>query len=782
MGHATVDVRRTLVITAALALSVGGAHAVYADGLQEQQDGVPAPTEEAVQVMPDETVQPDGDAPEVEGPAIEDAASNEGAEDAVGEPPAVDEPPVDGGSPVEPDVEPEPPQEAAGPEDEAVDVPEEQPLAAPCPGADGPYSATDASSAADVTMYDLLTPEEYANAFIATIDGDGSATFASLLAFAEQYVGLPYVWGGKDAELQGGFDCSGFAAHVMNSVCGAGIDAWNTNAAMMYHNYCDPVSREEARPGDLVFFTGTYGSPDYISHVGVYCGNGIMIDAGDPIGYHYIDLLHKADGVTKAGILFGRVRGTDITTGAATNLEQLGRLRVGDAWYTGSALEPSPTVVVAGYELEPGIDYTVSYHNNVGVGTATVVVTGVGSYTGTLTSTFDIVDPAGALPDGVYAIASNAGDLVMDIMYGSTSAGGEVGLFAGHGGDNQAFRITRLPNGYYSIVNVKSGLPLSHATNVSNLFEGVAVTQERPLDTRARQWMIKPSGAGGYVIASAWDSTMVAAFEGSCQSEAPVTMQSATGSSAQGWSFVEPGSTVAPGADGWRVEEGQTYYYENGARVTGEKAVGGQWYYFDPDRNGAMARGFVQLKGAYLDNGPKTVYYDAEGRMAHDERQIDGAWYHFDPDSGAMARGFLTLTGAYLDNGPKTVYYDSDGKMVHGEHQIDGAWYYFDPSSGGMTRGFVRLNGSYLAGGPKTVYYGPDGRMVHGERQVDGSWYYFDPSSGGMATGFVTLKGSYLHGGTKTVFYDSLGRMVHGERFINGRTCYFDPITGALRP
>lgn len=771
MNLTVLNVRRVLIPTAAFALAMGGLHLALVDEVRgEEIDGASA-AEAVLQV--DEAVRQDA-LGAGEGMSADETLSSE-------ETPAVGTMEPDECMGTESGFASAPEVGAVPDSTEDVSpVDQEQSPMLPCPGADGPYSASDESSAAHVSMRDLLTPEEYANAFIAPIDNDGSVTFARLLAFAEQYIGMPYVWGGKDASIQGGFDCSGFAAHVMNTMCGAGIDAWNTNAAMMYYDFCDPVGRDEARPGDLVFFTGTYGGPDYISHVGIYCGNGIMIDAGDPIGYHYIDLIYKADGATKAGILFGRVKGANVTAGSSTNLEILGHLRVGDAWYSGSPVEPEPVVVVAGHELKRGIDYAVSYFNNIEIGTATVVVTGIGSYVGTLSSSFDIVDPGRVLPDGIYTIASNTGGLVMDVMYGFTAAGGEVGLFAGHGGENQAFHVTRLSNGYYSIVNVKSGLPLSHATNVSNLVEGVVVTQERPLDTRARQWMIKPSTHGGYIVASAWDSSMVAAFEGSCDSEKLITMQNATGAASQAWLFSPVGST-APVGDGWSMEDGETYYYEAGTRVTGEKAIGGQWYYFDPDRDGAMARGFIELGGAYLDNGPKTVYYDAEGRMAHDERQIDGAWYHFDPDSGAMARGFLTLTGGYLDGGPKTVYYDANGKMVHGERQVDGAWYYFDPSSGAMTRGFVTLNGSYLAGGPKTVYYGTDGRMIYGERQIGGSWYYFDPCSGAMATGFVTLSGAYLDGGAKTVFYDAMGRMVYGERSINGRIFYFDPITGALR-
>ena len=702
MGHEMAHARRALLVTAALALTVGGAHAALADDSLKQEGSDALLTAEVT--MP---VEENGEASDAESQPVSD-----------------------------PEVAALASEEVAVPVESATvgdAKPDQATLSAPCPGADAPYSATDASSAADVSILDLLTEEEYQNAFLMTLDGDGSVTFGNLLVFAEQCRGLPYVWGGKDPDLQGGFDCSGFVAYVMNQVCGTDIDAWNWNAAMIYSDHCIPVSREEARPGDLVFFTGTYGGADYISHVGLYCGSGIMLDAGDPIGYHYIDQVYKADKVTKAGIYFGRVKGTDITSGSSIALESLGQARIGDVWYTGSPVEPDPSVVVAGRELTRNIDYMVEYRNNVGVGTATAVITGIGEYTGSLTTTFDIVDPQGSLPDGVYAFSPISSDLVLDVMGGSTSAGAEIGLFEAHGGDNQAFRVTRLSNGYYSIVNVKSGLPLSHATNVANLLDGTIVTQESALDTRARQWMIKPSPNGGYTISSAWDSTMVLAHEEPAQNEATAVMRPSTGAASQSWSVVARGSELPSVINGWRTEGGQTYYYVNGVRATGEKAIDGQWYYFDPDQGGAMARGFVELGGAYLTNGPKTVYYDENGRMAHDERMIDGYWYHFDPVNGAMARGFLKLTGAYLAGGPKTVYYDGDGRMVYGEQSIGGAWYYFDPNTGAMATGFVTLRGTYLQGGSKTVFYDSLGRMVYGDRMIEGKAYYFDPVTGAMS-------------------------------------------------
>jgi glucan-binding YG repeat protein/cell wall-associated NlpC family hydrolase len=661
----------------------------------------------------------------------------------------------------------------------------------PVPGADAPVSASNASSAAAVSSSDFLTADEISEAFLMPLANDGSTTFARLLVYAEQYLGVDYVWGGKNFARDGGFDCSGFAVWVMNAMAGTSINGDYTNAAALYSDYCTPVSRDAAQPGDLVFFTGTYGSnANYITHVGIYCGNGIMIDAGDPIGYHYIDLICREDG-SKADILFGRVNGTNITTASTLSLNELGHVYASGQWYTGGALTTNVLVSVAGTKLVEGRDYTLTYENNVNVGQARVTVTGIGSYTGSLTTTFSIVDPTGAIDDGVYTLTNSGGSLVLDVYGGSTSAGQVVQLFAAHGGTNQQFRVTRLDDGYYAIRNVKSGLPLASSMYDVSLVDGVWVSQEEESSNLTREWMIYRNADGSYTVASALDSTLVMGVRNNtCASEAAVEMQTTSGIATQRWAFRNAdasasGSTAAGSSSsattpaGWVTTNGATYYYQNGAKVTGEQQIGGSWYYFD-ETTGAMKTGFVRLTGSYLVNGAKTVYYDASGKMLYGEQQIDGSWYYFDEGTGAMATGFVRLTGSYLAGGPKTVYYDAAGKMLYGEQQIDGSWYYFDEGSGAMSTGFVRLTGAYLAGGPKTVYYDASGRMLYGEQQIGGGWYYFDEGSGAMATGFKFLAGSYLVGGPKTVYYDAGGRMVYGSQWINGALYYFAYGSGAL--
>ena len=110
------------------------------------------------------------------------------------------------------------------------------------------------------TLYDV--PEEYLS----------DETFAAILAEAEKYIGYPYVWGGSSPSTS--FDCSGFVSWVINH------SGWNVGrlGAQGLYNICTPTS--SPRPGDLVFFKGTYDTPG-VSHCGIYVGDGRMLHCGD---------------------------------------------------------------------------------------------------------------------------------------------------------------------------------------------------------------------------------------------------------------------------------------------------------------------------------------------------------------------------------------------------------------------------------------------------------------------------------------------------------------------
>jgi peptidoglycan DL-endopeptidase CwlO len=123
-----------------------------------------------------------------------------------------------------------------------------------------------ASTLEQYTDYDI--PEAYMQ----------DKTFAAMMTEAKKYLGYPYVWGGSSPETS--FDCSGYVSWVINH------SGWNVGrlGAQGLYNICTPVSASGAKPGDLVFFVGTYETTG-ISHVGIYVGDGMMIAAGDPIGY-----------------------------------------------------------------------------------------------------------------------------------------------------------------------------------------------------------------------------------------------------------------------------------------------------------------------------------------------------------------------------------------------------------------------------------------------------------------------------------------------------------------
>lgn len=108
--------------------------------------------------------------------------------------------------------------------------------------------------------------------------------FAAMIKEAEKYLGYPYVWGGSSPSTS--FDCSGFVSWVVNN-CGVGWSVGRLGASGLL-GICTRVSAANVKPGDLVFFQGTYDTTG-ASHVGIYVGNGMMLHCGDPIQYTSIE-------------------------------------------------------------------------------------------------------------------------------------------------------------------------------------------------------------------------------------------------------------------------------------------------------------------------------------------------------------------------------------------------------------------------------------------------------------------------------------------------------------
>ena len=104
--------------------------------------------------------------------------------------------------------------------------------------------------------------------------------FRRMITEAEKYLGYPYVWGGASPSTS--FDCSGFVSWVINH-CGNGWSYGRLTAEGL-RQVCRIIPKSEAKPGDLIFFQGTYNTSG-ASHVGIYVGNGMMIHCGNPIQY-----------------------------------------------------------------------------------------------------------------------------------------------------------------------------------------------------------------------------------------------------------------------------------------------------------------------------------------------------------------------------------------------------------------------------------------------------------------------------------------------------------------
>ncbi len=129
---------------------------------------------------------------------------------------------------------------------------------------------------ADDIYSNAVDPPEY------TIPGEAlsDTTFRTLITEAERYLGYPYVWGGSSPSTS--FDCSGFVCWVFKN---SGVYPLERTTAQGIYNQCSIVAREDAKPGDIIFFTGTYNAGEPVTHVGIYVGDNMMIHCGNPIQY-----------------------------------------------------------------------------------------------------------------------------------------------------------------------------------------------------------------------------------------------------------------------------------------------------------------------------------------------------------------------------------------------------------------------------------------------------------------------------------------------------------------
>lgn len=105
--------------------------------------------------------------------------------------------------------------------------------------------------------------------------GQSSALANRVVELARSQIGMPYVWGAADPHV--GFDCSGLVEWVYAQV---GVHLPRTAQAQF--DATERISQDQLAPGNLVFFSATYPSADPITHVGIYIGEGLMVNAENP--------------------------------------------------------------------------------------------------------------------------------------------------------------------------------------------------------------------------------------------------------------------------------------------------------------------------------------------------------------------------------------------------------------------------------------------------------------------------------------------------------------------
>lgn len=216
---------------------------------------------------------------------------------------------------------------------------------------------------------------------------------------------------------------------------------------------------------------------------------------------------------------------------------------VGNAYYTGSKVEPEVNLSIKNTGLVQGRDYKVIYSNNVNIGKGTVTIIGVNMFTGKLTLSFDIIKDE--MSNGIYEIVSSmSNNKVLDIPGASKNKGAYVQLYDWNGSVAQQYKIQKNQNGYYTIQNVCSGLYLGVQADWNSMRAGNRLVQGVNASNKSGQFIIARNNNGYWVISSAWDSRFVIDLSaGKLNNKNKIQMYTGNGSAAQAWKLLKIGKT-----------------------------------------------------------------------------------------------------------------------------------------------------------------------------------------------------------------------------------------------
>lgn len=239
--------------------------------------------------------------------------------------------------------------------------------------------------------------------------------------------------------------------------------------------------------------------------------------------------------------------------------------------YKNAAVAPVPSVSMNGTVLRSGTDYTVSYKDNNAVGTAYVIITGSGNYSGTVSASFKLER---RVADGCYLIRiqPQAGKEMktLDVTGASSAEGANIQSYSPNGSAAQLFLVKDAGNGYYRIENLLTGKALDVAGGAKS--NGANVQQWDWNGSDAQLWSILPVGTDGWKIIGKGSGKALDVAGASTADGANVRIWNDNGSSAQIWNFVNSSLSLSDSRMK-AVLSGGTVYKWTGAAVQPEVQV-----------------------------------------------------------------------------------------------------------------------------------------------------------------------------------------------------------------
>jgi glucan-binding YG repeat protein len=351
--------------------------------------------------------------------------------------------------------------------------------------------------------------------------------------------------------------------------------------------------------------------------------------------------------------------------------------------YDGKAKEP--VVVKDGTRvLEKDKDYTITYSNNVNVGTAHASLTGKGNYKGTQAIDFKI-EQASSTAGGSNTGGSSSG----------TTSGGSSGSNASGGSSSSSSS-----SGSSSNIGT-SGSSSGSNNNSSGSSSG---SSSSPLNPAGNSSTISQSTPSAPTVTGTWKK-----------------------SSGKWWFQYDAATKKAQNNKSYPTSEwvkikGKLYHFDSkGWMNTKWMKLNNNWYYLGSD--GAMKTGWQKVSG-------KWYFMENNGIMQTGKRSIASQTYYLDTESGAMKTGWNKESAGWF-------YYKSSGAMVKGWQKVKNKWYYLNPSDGVMKTGFYDVGGT-------RYYSNSSGAMLTGWQKISGNWYYFNKS--GAMQKSTWISGTYWVG------------------------------------